>query len=303
MRTMARGRRAALLPVGALAALVTLAAVPPALGQDGSGMTVVATVDDQPITEADLAFFAEDLGQSLASIPPGQQRMVLLDLLIERKVMVAAARQADLDKTEGYTLRKAYLEDRALGRAYLQQVVAASISDADLEAAYQAAIADFTPEEQIHARHILVASEEDAMAVIAEIEGGAAFEDVAKEKSTGPTGPNGGDLGFFTRGQMVPAFEEAAFALEVGEISAPVESEFGWHVIKLEERGETSPPPFEQLASQIRQQVFQERYRTAVDALRAQAAIEYLDPTLAPPTPEPEAGSDAATEGDAGSAD
>lgn len=300
MRTHARGRRAALLPVGALAALITLAAMPPALGQDAPEPPVLATVDDQPITEADLAFFAEDLGQSLASIPPAQQRAVLLDLLIERKLMVAAARAAELDRTAGFSLRQAYLEDRALGRAYLQQVVAASISDADLEAAYQAAIADFTPEEQVHARHILVASEEDARAVIAEIEGGAAFEDVAREKSTGPTGPNGGDLGFFTRGQMVPAFEEAAFALEVGEISEPIESEFGWHVIKLEERGETSPPAFEELASQIRQQVFQQRYRTAVDALRAEATVEYLDPTLAPP--EPEAGADAAPAGDAGSA-
>jgi peptidyl-prolyl cis-trans isomerase C len=301
MRTDARGRRAALLPVAVLAAFAVVLAAPPAFGQDSPGLTVLATVDDQPITEADLAFFAEDLGQSLASIPPAQQRMVLLDLLIERKVMVGAARAAELDQTDGYKLRKAYLEDRALGRAYLQQVVAAAISDADLQEAYQAAIADFEPEEQIHARHILVASEEDARAVIAEIEGGAAFEDVAKEKSTGPTGPNGGDLGFFTRGQMVPAFEDAAFALNVGEISEPIQSEFGWHVIKLEERGETSPPSFDQLAQQLRQQVFQERYRAAVDALRAQAAIEYLDPTLAPP--EPEAGTDAAPEGDAGSAD
>lgn len=298
MRIDTRSRRAAQFAVGALAALAILAVVPWASAQDAGEPAVLATVDGQPITEADLAFFAEDLGQSLASIPPAQQRSVLLDLLIERKLMVAAARAAELDQSATFALRRSYLEDRALGRAYLQQVVAASISDADLDAAYQAAIADFTPEEQVHARHILVANEEDAIAVIAEIDGGATFEQVAQDKSTGPTGPNGGDLGFFTRGQMVPVFEEAAFNLEIGEISEPVQSEFGWHVIKLEERGETSPPPIEELAPQLRQQVFQERIIAAIGALRAQAAIEYLDPTLAPP--EPEAG-EGDTEGDASS--
>lgn len=298
MRIDTRSRRAAQFAVGALAALAILAVVPWASAQDAGEPAVLATVDGQPITEADLAFFAEDLGQSLASIPPAQQRSVLLDLLIERKLMVAAARAAELDQSATFALRRSYLEDRALGRAYLQQVVAASISDADLDAAYQAAIADFTPEEQVHARHILVANEEDAIAVIAEIDGGATFEQVAQDKSTGPTGPNGGDLGFFTRGQMVPVFEEAAFNLEIGEISEPVQSEFGWHVIKLEERGETSPPPIEELAPQLRQQVFQERIIAAIGALRAQAAIEYLDPTLAPPEPE---GGEGDTEGDASS--
>lgn len=296
MTRRVRARRATLLTAATLAGLMAVANTPAAFGQDTAEPAVLATVDGEPITEADLVFFAEDLGQTLSTIPPDQQRAVVLNLLIERKLMVGAARAASLDQSAAFMRRKAYLEDRALGRAYLQQVVAASITDDDLDAAYQAQIADFEPEEQIHARHILLASEEDALAVIAEIEGGAAFEDVAREKSTGPTGPNGGDLGFFSRGQMVPDFEAAAFALGVGEVSAPVQTDFGWHVIKIEERGETAPPSFEELQQQLQQQAFQDAFLAAIEALRGDATVEILDPAFA--LEEPGDGSDAAA-GDA----
>jgi peptidyl-prolyl cis-trans isomerase C len=138
------------------------------------------------------------------------------------------------------------------------------------------------PAEEVHARHILVATKEEADAVKAELTGGKTFEVLAMEKSTDPSAAqNGGDLGFFSRGMMVPQFEEVAFALEVGAISDPVQSQFGWHVIKLEEKRMSSPPPFEQLAPQLQQQVLLSKFDETVSTLKQGLTVDIPDTTLA----------------------
>lgn len=243
---------------------------------------VVATVGDQTITEADLAFAAEDLQQELGQVPPADRRAFLVTVLIDMKVMAQAAKAAGMNETEMFKRRLAYLEERALRRAYFAEKIAAAVTDEAIRAAYDTFVAGFTPVEEIHARHILVASKEEADAVKAELAAGKAFEIAAMEKTTDPSGKQtGGDLGFFGKGQMVPEFEAAAFALEPGQVSEPVQSQFGWHVIKLEEKRMSPPPSLEQMTPQLGQQVMYDAFDASVLSLKANIAIEIPDAALA----------------------
>jgi len=241
---------------------------------------VVAVIDGVAITEGELAFAAEDMAQDLRTIPPLEQRALLIGVLIDMKLMANAARTLELNQGEVFERRLRYLEERALRRAFFVTQINEKISDEDVRAAYETLIADQDPQEQLRARHILLASVEDAQGVKAELDAGANFEEMAREKSTGPSGPNGGDLGFFSRGQMVSEFEDAVFALEIGEVSEPVQTQFGWHIIKLEERRQSEPPPFEQLVEQIRQQLLIEAFDSTVAELKSSAEIEVIDPNV-----------------------
>lgn len=272
-----------------LAALLLAPAA--ALAQDGTAAapapvspdTVVATVGGDTITEADLAFAAEDLQQELQQMPPADRKAFLLTVLIDMKVMAKAAREAALDQTDIFKRRLTYLEERALRRAYFAETIAAEVTPEAVQAAYDAYVADFQPQEEVRARHILVASKADADAIKAELATGKPFEALAAEKSTDPSAAqNGGDLGFFSRGMMVKPFEDAAFALtEVGQISEPIESQFGWHVIKLEEKRQSAPPSLEELGPQLQQQVMFQAFEDSVGTLKAGMEIDIPDAALA----------------------
>jgi len=244
--------------------------------------TVVATVGGHDITEADLSFAAEDMAQDLAQMPPDQRRPFLLRVLIDMKVMSTAARAADMDKTELFAKRLAYLEERALRRAYFAEAIAGSVTEQSVREAYDAFTADFQPQEEIRASHILVETEDEAKAIKAELDGGADFAALAQEKSIDPGAANGGDLGFFGKGMMVPPFEAAAFALaEPGDVSEPVQSQFGWHIIKLAEKRQSQPPAFEQVAGQLQQQALMRAFSDKVDTLMDGVEVDIVDPTLA----------------------
>ena len=251
----------------------------PAVGPD----TVVAMVGGDTITEADIAFAAEDLQQALAQLPPADRKAFLLTALIDMKVMAKAAREAEMDQTDIFRRRLAYLEERALRRAFFAERIAAQVTDEAVQAAYDDYVANFVPEEEVHARDILVASREDAEAIKAELATGKPFEVLAMEKSTDPSAAqNGGDLGFFSRGMMVRPFEEAAFALtEPGQVSEPVESQFGWHVIKLEGKRQSAPPAIEVLRAQLQQQVMFQAFEDSVGTLKSGIEIDIPDETLA----------------------
>src|SRR5690606_4083001 len=182
-----------------------------------------------------------------------------------------------------FAQRLKYLEERALRRAYFAQEIAGAVTEEAVRADYDAFTAQFTPQDEIRASHILVESEEEANAIKAELDGGADFAAIAKEKSIDPgSGANGGDLGFFGKGMMVPSFEEAAFALtEPGEVSAPIQSQFGWHIIKLGEKRQSQPPTFEQVAPQIQQQVLMRSFNEKVEDLMSGVEIDIADPALA----------------------
>src|SRR5690606_30362548 len=231
----------------------------------------------------DLAFAAEDLQQELAQMPPQERRPFLVTVLIDMKVMANAARDQQMDQSEIFRRRLEYLEERALRRAYFAEQIATEVTPAAVQAAYDAMVAEFEPQEEVHARHILVATEEEADAVKAELEGGADFAELARERSVDPSAQqNGGDLGFFSRGMMVGPFEDAAFALtEPGQISEPVQSDFGWHVIQLQAERESAPPPFEQVAQQLQQRVMFETFEERLAALKEGLEIDIPNAELA----------------------
>jgi peptidyl-prolyl cis-trans isomerase C len=265
-------------PVAALAQ----DAAAPAAAAPIAPETVVATIGDQTITEADLAFAAEDLQQELQQVPPEERRAFLVTVLIDMKVMAKAANAAGMADTDLFKRRLQYLEERSLRRDYFTQKVAASVTEESIKAAYDQLVKDFKPVEEVHARHILVATEEEAKAIKAELDGGKPFEVLAMEKTTDPSGKqNGGDLGFFSKGMMVPEFESVAFTLEPGKISDPVQSQFGWHIIKVEEKRMSAPPPIEQVQQQLGQQVMFKAFDEAVAALKKDVALDIPDAALA----------------------
>lgn len=277
-----------------LALMLAAAALAPALAQDAapaapaaeapaavSPDTVVATVGGEPITEADLSFAAEDLTQELSQMPPEQRKPFLLRVLIDMKVMAKAGQDAGMADTPLFQQRLNYLKERALRRAFFAQTIANAVTEAAVRAEYDKFVADFVPSDEIRASHILVADEAEAKAIKAQLDGGADFAALAKEKSIDPGAANGGDLGFFGKGMMVAPFENAAFALtEIGQVSEPVQSQFGWHIIRLEEKRQSTPPAFEQVAGQLQQQLLMATFDDTVARLMDGVEIDIPDAAL-----------------------
>lgn len=244
--------------------------------------TVIATVAGEEITEADLSFAAEDLTAELQQMAPEERRPFLLRVLIDMKVMAKAGRDAGMADTPLFQQRLQYLEERALRRAFFADAIANAVTEEAVRAEYDRFVAEFTPADEIRASHILVATEDEAKAVKAELDGGADFAALAKEKSIDPGAANGGDLGFFGKGMMVAPFETAAFALtEPGQVSEPVQSQFGWHVIRFEEKRQSAPPAFEQVAGQLQQQLLMATFDETVERLMDGVEIDIADPALA----------------------
>jgi peptidyl-prolyl cis-trans isomerase C len=280
------GTTLGLVPLAALAQDAAAPAAPaaeaPAAPAKIDPAAVVATVGDMTITEADLGFAAEDLQQQLQQVPPDQQRAFLVTVLIDMKVMAKAAREAGLADADLFKRRMSYLEDRSLRRDYFTDKIASAITEDTVKAAYDDYVKNFKPVEEVHARHILVATEEEAKAIKAELDAGKPFEVLAMEKTTDPSGKqNGGDLGFFQKGMMVPEFEKVAFTLEPGKISDPVQSQFGWHIIKVEEKRMSAPTPMEQLAQQLSQQVMLKAFDDTMATLKTGLAVNIPDAALA----------------------
>ena len=189
-------------------------------------------------------------------VPQEFQRAYVLEGLINLDLVAQAARDAKIDQGDDYKQLLSYFSDRALQRVFLLKTVVPQMSGDTLKAAYDQYVKAVQPQDELHARHIQEKTQAEAQDIKKQLDGGAKFEDIAKAKSidTG-SGANGGDLGFFARGQMVKPFEDAAFALKVGEVSQPVQSQFGWHIIRVDEVRKTQPAPFEQISPAAAQQV------------------------------------------------
>ncbi|MBN9244962.1 MAG: peptidylprolyl isomerase [Mesorhizobium sp.] len=243
---------------------------------------VVATVAGKPITEADLTLAEGELSQQFAQLPPEQRRAAALSAAIEIKVMAAKAVADGLDKDADFQRRAAFLQDRALHGELVEKEVVDKITDDEVRARYDKEIAAQPAVNEIHARHILVKTKEEAEAIIKELDGGAKFEDLANKNTTDPSGKtSGGDLGWFGPGQMVPEFEKAAMALEPGSYTKePVQTQFGWHVIKVEDKRPKQPPAFDTVKDQIRSMVLRDKYFALVKELRAAAKVEIPDADL-----------------------
>jgi peptidyl-prolyl cis-trans isomerase C len=244
--------------------------------------TVVATVTGNPITEADVQMAVSELDQQFGQLSPEQKRAAALSAIIEIRLMSEKAKAAGLDQDEEFKRKLAFLNERALHAQVIEKQISPEVTEEALKARYDKEIGSRPPVEEVRARHILVKTEEEAKEIIKQLEAGGDFEAIAKEKSSDPgSGANGGDLGFFAKGQMVPEFEAAAFALEPGAYTKePVKSEFGYHVIKLEEKRNQPPVAFDQVKDQLRQLVFRDLYFATVKDLRSKATIEIKDETL-----------------------
>lgn len=271
------------------AALATAIGAATAIAQDQTeppeGDAVAAIVNGEPILMSDVeqAYLSEP---QLRQVPMEAVYAPLLQHLVSVRLVAAAARDAGLEEDPGVQAQIAAATDEIMQRAYLTRRVEEQITEERLTEAYESFAADNPDMEQVHARHILVDTQDDARALIEELRNGADFAALAREHSTGPSGENGGDLGYFGRSSMVPAFAEAAFSMEPGEISsAPVETQFGWHVIKVEDR--RSAPPMAEVEGDLRQQLAQDLIGEIVGTLRDGADVQYFDQQGQPMDPPP----------------
>lgn len=242
---------------------------------------VVATIDGKPITDGDLAVAESEIGSDMGTMPGAQKRTSLLEFLIDNQLFAEAAEKAKLDQGPDFETRLAYLKRRALRELYFEKVIRGAVSDADARKIYDDQVKLLKPEEEVSARHILVETEEQAKALKEKLDKGADFAQLAKENSKDPgSKDDGGNLGYFGHGQMVPQFEEVVFKLKKGEVSAPIKTQFGWHLVKLEDSRTKQPPAFEIVKDRIAQSLLLQKAQKTATELRANAKIEIVDPEI-----------------------
>lgn len=263
--------------LAAVATLALLSAGQSALAQDADKESVIATVNGRQITTTQLGFVEAELGPRLSQMLPLQRKQALTTVLVDLELVAEAAEKEGLDQSKLFKDQMDFLRRRALRNEYFRKYVDTAITKEELQEAYEEQIGKAPARDQVHARHILVKEEAEAKAVIKELDGGADFAELAKKKSTGPSGPTGGDLGYFGSGQMVPAFEAAAFGLDKGAHSKePVKTKFGWHIIKVEDKRQEPKPTFEQVEKELRGLVSQKKFAELLDGLKAKAKIEIV---------------------------
>lgn len=244
--------------------------------------TVVATVNGTEITLGHMIVAMATLPEQYQQLPDETLYTGILEQLVQQTVLA----QSYTDEMPLSAVLGLENEERSLraGQA-IEGMLEGAVTEEDITAAYEAQVAGFEPAEEFNAAHILVDTEEEAQAIIDELSGGADFATLARERSTGPSGPSGGDLGWFGMGQMVPPFEAATVSLEVGEVSSPVQTQFGWHVIQLNDTRSTQPPSLEEQRDQITAELQRAEIQNILASATENATIEFpngeeLDPAL-----------------------
>lgn len=235
--------------------------------------TVLATVNGTEITLGHVILMLNRLPEQIQGAPDEQLFPGLVEQLVDQTLL---AGQTSADAEEDPLEVRLLLENErraALAMIGIRDRIEGPTDEAELQAAYDAAFADFEPQPEFKASHILVETEEKAAELLAEIEGGADFAETARSASTGPSAPSGGDLGWFGPGQMVPAFDEAVQTMEPETVAGPVQTQFGWHLIRLEEKRMSTAPTLDQVRDELADQVRQERLRAELAALRQEADI------------------------------
>ena len=267
------------LRTGLVAVLPWLMLAPAFAADDADPDPVVALVNGAEIHRSDVEQARPPPPPHTPPPPLAALWEPLLAMLVDVELVAAEARRLGLDQEPEYKREMDRIADRVLQQVLLGRHLEERITDAMLQEKYAALVAKTATTEEVRARHILVDTEAQAREIIAELGGGADFEGLARERSTGPSASSGGDLGYFRKGQMVPAFTEAAFALDKGGTSAePVHTRFGWHVIKVEDRRPVAPPTFEEAEGDLREESRREVRDAYIDGLREGAAIELFNP-------------------------
>ena len=266
--------------LAAAALLLFTTAAFPVLAEEAAD-PVIAKVGGVEILKSEIDLAVTGLDPQLANLPDAQKRVAALSSVIDIKLLAADASKEGLQDDATFKQRIAYLTDRELHNAYFKKHVVDAVTPDEVKARYEAEIAKIEPQDEVRARHILVKTEDEAKAVIADLDGGKDFVELAKEKSTDPNKSEGGDLGFFGKGRMVPEFEAVAFTLEPGSYTKePVKTQFGFHVIKVEEKRKQQPPALEQVEGQVRQIVMRDKYVELLEKAKADAGVEIADPEL-----------------------
>jgi peptidyl-prolyl cis-trans isomerase C len=264
-------------------ALVAFSSSVPLRAQDDP---VVARVNGTEIRQSDLALADEEVGaQQTAQMTPEAKRDYLVAFLTDMNLVAKAAEAKKVGESADFKRRLNYSRTKLLMETYLQSEAKAAVTEQAMRKVYDEAIGQMKKEPEVRARHILVETEDEAKAVIAELKKGGDFAELAKTKSKDPGSADGGDLGYFTKDQMVPEFSEVAFKLDKGALSDPVKSQFGWHVIKVEDKRERQPPEFDKVKDQLEQYVVRRQQVELISKLRQDAKIEKIGTPAATPAP------------------
>ena len=252
---------------------------------------VVATINGQPIRLSDVEAMQQELPPQYRKMPIEAVFPALLDRLVNAKLVVQEGRKNKVQDDAAYKKRLAFVEEQVLQEFWIQREIARRVTPEKLKDRYDERVKAMPAEEEVKARHILVATEDEAKALIAEIKKSGTFDKLAREKSTDKaSGADGGDLGWFKKTDMVPEFANAAFTLAKGGLSdAPVKTQFGFHIIQVDDRRAAAPPAFEEMAEQLREELTRETVTTVLNTLRANAKIEKFNidgsKVDVPPTP------------------
>jgi peptidyl-prolyl cis-trans isomerase C len=258
----------------ALAAGITIAGAGQAFAQAGAADPVIARVDGTEIRQSDLALAEEDIGGSLQPSPPEIRREALLTYLIDVTIIAKEAEAQKLAQAPGFDRRAAFARQKVLMEALLDKESKSAASESAMKKLYEESVAQNKPVEEVRARHILVETEDKAKEVLAKLKAGSDFAALAKAESKDPGSADGGDLGYFTKDQMVAEFAEVAFKLEKGALSEPVKTQFGWHIIHAEDKRNKPVPGFDQVKSQIESYLVRRSQTELVGKLRAEAKVE-----------------------------
>jgi peptidyl-prolyl cis-trans isomerase C len=257
-----------------------LLAVLPATGAQAQSDPTIAKVNGVEIHESDLAMAEEDVGQNpqLQALSGDARRDYLVSYLADVILAAKAAEGKKVGDQKEFKSRLAFIRNKLLMETLLQQEGKAALTDAAIKKVYEDAVKSMGNEQEVRARHILVPSEDEAKAVLAEVKKGTDFAELAKQKSKDPgAAAEGGDLGYFGKEQMVPEFAETAFKLDKGQVSDPVKTQFGWHIIKVEDKRSKPVPEFDKVKDQIETYVQRKAQADYIQKLQQGAKIERLD--------------------------
>ncbi len=241
---------------------------------------VVARVNGVDIKQSDLVLAEEDVGADIQAASPEAKRDHLISYLADIIMVTQAADKKNAADNPDFKRRLAFLRNKLLMGFELQEEAKSAISDEALRQTYDDAVKSTGGQEEVRARHILVEKEDEAKAILDQLNGGGDFAALAKEKSKDPGAAEGGDLGYFTKDQMVPEFAEVAFKMYPGQLSNPVKTQFGWHIIKVEDKRTKQPPEFEQVKGQIEAFLTRKAQTEFIAKLRQSAKIERLDKSV-----------------------
>ena len=283
----------AVVGLGFAVSFLALLATTPVLSQDAATdataqdpappadeNAVVAIVNGYEIRTSEVRMAFDDVIGQLPNLPKKLRYPFVVEFLVERHLLAQLANKQGVAEMDDYKRRLAAYQAKALRDSFLSQVISPKITEAEIRAVYDEEAKKVSSTERVRARHILVASEKEAKSIEEKLGKGEKFEDLAKQYSLDGSKDYGGDLGYFTAPEMVPAFSKAAFELKKGEVSPPIKTDFGWHIIRLEDRKQGAAQPYDQVKSAIRNVLVRQKVQETLAGLKDLAKVEIIDPDL-----------------------